>query len=250
MRYDTQLCPLLEKKEIAPGMFDFTLSCPSLAGIAKAGQFAHVAVPCKTLRRPISICDATDTTIRLVFEVRGEGTELLSAIKKGEMVDILAPLGNGFTIPKDKKVVFVGGGIGVPPMLFSAKQAENPIAIIGFRNKDAMILEEDLKKVCEKVYVTTDDGSYGIHGFVTLPLAEIIDDVDLVCACGPTPMLKSIAQIAKEHGKECQISLEERMGCGVGACLVCACKTITDGKEGYAHVCRKGPVFNAEEVVL
>lgn len=250
MKYDTQLCRLVLKKEIAPGMFDFIVECPKLASAAKAGQFAHVAVPGKILRRPISICDADDTNIRLVYEVRGEGTENLSKINEGEYVDVLAPLGTGYNVPKDKKVVFVGGGIGVPPLLYAAKQAINPTAILGFRNKEAMILKKDFEEVCEKVIITTDDGSFGMHGFVTQALQEIIDEVDLVCACGPTPMLKAIAEISKAHSKECQVSLEERMGCGVGACLVCACKTKKDGKENYEHVCKKGPVFNAEEVVF
>lgn len=250
MLYNTQLCKLISKKEIAPGMFDFVVECPELAQKAQAGQFAHVAVEGKTLRRPISICDADENTIRLVFEVRGEGTEIIAKTKEGEFLDVLAPLGKGFNISREKKIAFVGGGIGVPPLLFSAKQAENAIAIIGFRNKDAVILEEDLKRVCQKVYVTTDDGSYATRGFVTQPLEEIIDTVDLVCACGPIPMLKAVAKIAKEHGRECQISLEERMGCGIGACLACACKTKKDGKETYKHVCKHGPVFNAEEVVL
>lgn len=250
MKYNTSNAKLIKKEEIAKGIFDFILECPELAEKAQAGQFAHIAVPGKTLRRPISICDATAETLRIVFQVKGEGTEILSQSKVGDEIDILAPLGHGFTIPEGKKVAFVGGGIGVPPMLYSAKQATDAVAVLGFRNKDAVILTEDFEKVCSKVYVATDDGSAGIHGFTTDILKDIINDVDMICSCGPTPMLKAIAYLCKEYNKPCQVSLEERMGCGIGACLVCACKTLDkNGNVEHSHVCKKGPVYNAEEVV-
>lgn len=250
MKYNTSYAKLVKKEEIADGIFDFTLECPELASKAKAGQFAHIAVTGKTLRRPISICDADENTLRIVFQVKGEGTKILSETKVGDELDVLAPLGHGFEIPEGKKIAFVGGGIGVPPMLYSAKQADSAIAILGFRNKNAVILENDFESVCEKVYVATDDGSYGINGFTTTVLEAIINDVDLVCACGPMPMLKGIAKICKDNNKPCQVSLEERMGCGIGACLVCACKTLDkDGNVEHSHVCKKGPVYNAEEVV-
>ena len=250
MKYDTAYAKLIKKEETAENIFDFVLECPQLAQKAKAGQFAHIAVPGKTLRRPISICDADERNIRIVFQIKGEGTEILSKSKEGDLIDILAPLGHGFDIPKGKRIAFVGGGIGVPPMLFSAKQADDAVAVLGFRNKKAVILTEDFKKVCSEVFVATDDGSFGIHGFTSDILRNIINDIDMVCACGPMPMLKVIAEICKEHNKPCQVSLEERMGCGIGACLVCACKTLDkDGNIEHSHVCKKGPVYNAEEVV-
>lgn len=250
MRYNTAYAKLIKKDEIAENIFDFVLECPPLAEKSRAGQFAHIAVPGKTLRRPISICDADDKNIRIVFQIKGEGTEILSQSKVGDFIDILAPLGHGFDIPKGKRIAFVGGGIGVPPMLFSAKQADDAVAVLGFRNKNAVILTEDFKKVCSEVLVATDDGSFGIHGFTSDILRNIIDDTDMVCACGPTPMLRVIAEICKENNKPCQVSLEERMGCGIGACLVCACKTLDkDGNIEHSHVCKKGPVYNAEEVV-
>jgi len=249
MKYDVELSRLIKKEEIAQGIFDFTVKCPSLAKKAQAGQFAHLAVPGKTLRRPISICDAVGDSLRLVFQVRGQGTEKLAQAKVGDDIDVLAPLGHGFTIPPRGTVAFIGGGIGVPPMLYSGKQAEKAIAILGFRDKAGVILAKDFEEACSQVIVTTDDGSFGLHGFVTDALRTVIDKVDLVCACGPTPMLKAVAAMAREHNTPCQVSMEERMGCGVGACLVCACKTKKDNKEGYSHVCKNGPVFNAEEVV-
>lgn len=249
-RYDSQPFELVEKKELAKGIFDFVLKNSELAKITKPGQFVHVAVPGKTLRRPISVCDVIDDCIRIVFRIKGEGTQILSQAKIGDMLDIIAPLGSGFDIRKNRTYAFIGGGIGTPPMLYSAKQADKSYAILGFANKDAVILCDDFKAAgCETV-VTTDDGSFGIHGFVTDALKDIIDKVDEVCACGPTPMLKAVAAVCRDNGKPCQVSLEERMGCGIGACLVCACKTKNkDGEEEYTHVCKKGPVFNAEEVV-
>ena len=249
MKYDTQNFKLIKNEEIADGIFDWIVENPNLSKLAQPGQFAHVKVPGKTLRRPISICDATENTLRLVFQVKGEGTEIMSKIKTGEEVEILAPLGNGFKVEKGKKYCFIGGGIGVPPMLYAAKQAENPLVITGFRDKSLVVLQEDFKKNGSEVVLTTDDGSAGVHGFVTDVLKERLSDIDEVCACGPIPMLKAISEICK--GKvPCQISLEERMGCGIGACLVCACKTKLNGEDGYTHVCKNGPVYNAEEVVL
>lgn len=251
MKYDAQDCKLVYKAQLTPTIYDFRLENKTLAEITKPGQFAQVAVTGKTLRRPISICDINDDVIRLVFEVRGEGTEILSKTELGENVNIIAPLGNGFNINPDKKAAFIGGGIGVPPMLYSAKQCgKNATVITGFRDKDAIILSDDFKNAGCNLIVTTDDGSFGIHGFVTQPLGEIIKDIDLICACGPTPMLKNIAKFAKENNVECQVSLEQRMACGVGACLGCAVLVnCGDGTQKYKHVCKDGPVFNSEEVV-
>lgn len=249
MKYDAQLFTLTKKEEIADGIFDFTVENGAIAQITRPGQFAHILVPGKTLRRPISVCDVQNDALRLVFEVKGDGTRLLSQTQIGQTLDILAPLGHGFSIEKTQRTAFIGGGIGVPPMLLSARQSAHAVAILGFRSKSQVILKEDFEAAGCETIVTTDDGSFGIHGLVTDVLRRRIDDIDAVCACGPIPMLKAVAALAKEYKKPCQVSLEERMGCGVGACLVCACKTRINGKEDFAHVCKDGPVFHAEEVV-
>ena len=153
MKYEIVNATLLKKEEIATGIFDFLLECPSVSKKALAGQFVHIAVPSKTLRRPISICDADENTIRIVLQVKGEGTKILSESKVGDKIDILAPLGHGFTIEKTEKIAFIGGGIGVPPMLYSARQCDNAVAILGFRNKEMVILEKDFQEVCKEVYV-------------------------------------------------------------------------------------------------
>lgn len=251
MKYDVKLCEIVRRAVIAEDTYDYTVSAPELAVVAEPGQFAHIYVPGKTLRRPISICDIDKAagTLRFVFQVRGAGTADLAKFEVGDHFDILAPLGHGFSVETDKKALFVGGGIGVPPLLGAAKHyGENATVAIGFRNKDYVILEEDFKAAGCDTRVATDDGSYGHHGLVI----DLIRDVkpDIICACGPMVMLRAVANFAKENGIRCEISLEERMACGIGACLGCAVEL--NGEEGtyMGHVCKDGPVFAAERVVL
>lgn len=247
---------VVSKKNLAKNVFDFTIDAKNIADLALAGQFVHIKVDGFMLRRPISICevDKENGTIRFVFEIRGEGTEKLSQVNKGDNLDVMGPLGKGFTIlPADKKAVVVGGGIGVPPMVEVAKNyGENATAIIGFRSANAVILDEDFKNMGANLMLCTDDGTMGRKGFVTEALKERLEQgkVDIIQACGPHMMLKGVVALANEYGVPCEVSLEERMGCGVGACLVCACKTVKDGKEYLSHVCKDGPVFKAEDVIL
>lgn len=248
-KYDAQPFVLVEKQEIAKNIFDFKLENHELAPMAKPGQFVHIAIPGKILRRPISVCDACGDVIRIVFRIKGEGTEVLSQADVGEKLNLIAPLGNGFVLDKDRTYAFVGGGIGVPPLLFAARQVKRSFAVLGFANSDSIILRNDFESACCQTVITTDDGSFGFHGLVTDALKSVISKVDEVCACGPTPMLRAVAMLCMENHIPCQVSLEERMGCGIGACLVCACKTQHNGEENYSHVCKDGPVFNAEEVV-
>lgn len=249
--------PVLERTEIAKGIFSYVISCPEAAAASKAGQFVHIRAEGFTLRRPISICEINKEkgTLRIVFEVRGSGTDTLSQLDAGDKMDMIAPLGNGFTIkdfPEDKNIVVVGGGIGVPPMCGVSSEYKNVKAIIGFRSKDKVILENDLKRIGVEVTVCTDDGSYGEKGLVTVPLEKELEkgNTAMIYACGPTPMLKAVAESAKKYGVPCEVSLEERMACGVGACVGCACNIRRDGKDLILRVCKDGPVFKAEEVVL
>lgn len=253
MKFDAQDFVLCEKQQLTSTIYDFRLKNAEIAEITRPGQFAHILVPGKTLRRPISVCDVNGDTIRIVFEVRGEGTAILSESKIGDTINMIAPLGRGFDIPSGRRVAFIGGGIGVPPMLYSARRAAMmgcEVTIInGFRDRKAVILTEDFKALGCRVIETTDDGSYGIHGFVTTPLADIIGGLDMVCACGPTPMLKNISALAQKNGVDCFVSLEQRMACGVGACLGCAVEIKrNDGTTTYKHVCKDGPVFDSKEV--
>lgn len=255
MKYTQGKYPLIKKESIAKEIYSFTILCPAIAEITKVGQFVHILPNGYTLRRPISICgiDKSKGTLRVVFEVRGDGTKELSETQTGEFIDMIAPLGSGFNLNEDiKRVILIGGGIGTPPMLPLAEiYGKNATVITGFRNASAVILQDDFKKTGAETVLCTDDGSTGIKGLVTNPLEDILksEKVDLICACGPTPMLKAITKLADTFNIECQISLEERMGCGIGACLVCACKINKNGEEQMLHVCKNGPVFNSKEVV-
>lgn len=242
-------------EQLSPLGYRFTIACPQVAKTAKAGQFVHIRCEGFMLRRPISICsiDPMEDSITIVFEVRGEGTHWLATRKAGDPIDMMAPLGNGFALlPPDKKAILIGGGIGTPPMVGLAEHyGKNAHAIIGFRSKEAVLLEDTLAATGAALSLCTDDGSAGHKGFVTDILSQCLetDKPDILYACGPTPMLKAVAALAKTHKVRCQLSLEERMGCGVGACLVCVCK-IKEANGEIAHkcVCKNGPVFEAEEV--
>lgn len=255
MKYTQGKYLITNKQAIAKDMFSFEISCPEIAAVAVPGQFVHIRIGNFTLRRPISICGINKNkgTLRIVFEIRGEGTSEIAKLNDGDVVDILAPLGHGFTVdPEFKKVILIGGGIGTPPMLPLAEFYGNKaVAITGFRNSSAVILQEELKASGAETILCTDDGSAGIHGFVTEPFSKLAENggIDAVFACGPMPMLKGIAALCKEKNIFCEISLEERMACGIGACLGCACRTIRNDEEYFAHVCKDGPVFNAEEVL-
>ena len=256
MKYTQGKYLIVDKKAIAKNIYDFEISCKAVAEIAHCGQFVHIAAAGFSLRRPISICgiDKKKGTLRLVFEVRGKGTEKISELRKGDLIDMIAPLGKGFKIlEKGKKAICIGGGIGTPPMLSVAREyAENATVISGFRTASIAILQEDFKAQGNNTIRCTDDGTAGRKGFVTDALRDCLKEEkpDIIYACGPNVMLKAVAEIAKENDVYCQVSLEERMGCGVGACLVCACKTVKDGEEYFAHVCKDGPVFSSEEVIF
>jgi len=186
-----------------------------------------------------------------VFEVKGQGTLWLSRREPGDALDILGPLGNGFYFP-DGNIIVVGGGLGSPPILFAAQSARSGVtAILGFRDKSRVLLVSEFKDVCDEVYLTTDDGSLGICGQVTLPLEELIKKggFGAVLACGQHAMQHAVSKLCEQYKIPCQVLLEERMGCGVGACLVCACATRKNGREYMSRVCKDGPVFDAGEVV-
>ena len=247
-------CRVVANTRLGEGLYALTMHAPAICAQAQCGQFVHIACgEGNLLRRPISICGWQGDALRVVFQTKGEGTKWLAARQAGDVLDVLGPLGHGFGVAAlGAKPVLIGGGIGVPPMLQTAKAAKDagaqPRAVLGFRNRGAVILEADFQAVCE-TFVTTDDGSYARHGFVTDVLKELLAGATGVAACGPKPMLKAIAALAEDAGLPCQVSMEERMGCGIGACLVCACALKAEnGGTRYGHVCKDGPVFDAKEV--
>lgn len=247
---------VMQLSALGASLFRMELSLPSICRKAQSGQFLHIACGEENLlRRPISICDtnAESGRMTIVFEAKGAGTQWLSRCKAGDPIDVLGPLGNGFDIAAlGAAPVLIGGGIGVPPMLMTAKAcAQNSAAvrtIAGVRDRAHVILEAEFSMF--QPIICTDDGSYGRHGFVTDALKELLPTASGIAACGPKPMLRAVAQLAKAAGLPCQVSMEERMGCGIGACLVCACTLKgEDGSTKYGHVCKDGPVFKAEEVL-
>jgi dihydroorotate dehydrogenase electron transfer subunit len=225
-----------------------------IAAAAKPGQF--VSLYCKDgsrlLPRPISICEINDNegTLRFVFRLVGEGTKEIATYKVGDAITIMGPLGNGFTL-EGKKAILIGGGIGIPPMLELAKQLDIEKSIVlGYR--DVTFMDQEFEPYGD-VYVATEDGSKGVKGNVIDAIREHEIDADIIFACGPTPMLRGIKAYAEEHGIKAQLSLEERMACGIGACLACVCKTKEVDHHTHVHntrICKEGPVFYAQEVEL
>ena len=213
--------------------------------LKRSGQFVNIKIEGLYLRRPISVCDFCDGKMTLIYKVVGEGTEIMSKMQKGEELDILVGLGNGFDHTKSgNRTVLIGGGVGIPPLYNLCKrlisQGKEVSVILGFNTKDEIFYENEFKALGAQTFVTTVDGSCGIKGFVTDALKDI--DYDYFYTCGPEPMFKAIEKIAKTSG---QYSFEERMGCGFGACMGCSCRT----KYGNKRICKDGPVLEREEII-
>ena len=285
-----EIAVVLDQNAHGRGIYDLTLKTTNIAKAAKAGQFVSVYSNdrSKLLPRPISLCgiDRDEDTIRLVYSVTGEntGTEEFSKLVMGDKIRILGPLGNGFTVEPGKKAFLIGGGIGVPPMLQLAKDINSGVVqtsgtvdtntqekgqteekqinghgkkicdmniIMGYRDENTFLLDE-FKEQADS-FVATEDGSVGTKGNVIDAIKENGLEADVIYACGPMPMLRALKAYAMEHDMECYVSMEERMACGIGACLACVCKT--KDKDSHSNVnnkriCKEGPVFNAKEVEL
>ncbi len=212
--------------------------------ITACGQFINIQLDGLYLRRPISVCDCDETAVTIIYKVVGKGTEQMSKMAVGDTLDVLTGLGNGYDLSlSGDKPVLLGGGVGVPPLYMLAKklkeQGKDVSVILGFNNKSEVFYEQEFKDLGCDVTVTTVDGSYGIKGFVTNAYP---DDYTYFYTCGPEPMLKAIYKTSKTSG---QMSFEERMGCGFGACMGCSCKTIA----GYKRICKDGPVMLKEEIL-
>lgn len=260
-----EIAVVVDQSSLGNGIYDLTLKTDKIAKAAKAGQFVSVYSndKSKLLPRPISLCgiNRDDDTIRLVYRVTGEGTgtEEFSKLVRGDKVRILGPLGNGFTVQPGKKAFLIGGGIGVPPMLQLAKDInagiDNAVCdmniVMGYRDENTFLLDEFKEQAAS--FVATEDGSVGTKGNVIDAIKENALEADVIYACGPMPMLRALKAYAAEHDMDCFISMEERMACGIGACLACVCKT--KDKDAHSNVnnkriCKEGPVFDAKEVEL
>lgn len=255
---------LLKKEELKPGIFKFSVQADEILKTAKAGNFIEIRVNDDIepfLRRPISIhnIDKENGILEFIFQEKGKGTKILSAKREGELIDIIGPLGFGtFKYSNFEKLAIIGGGIGVFPLYELAKCAKlenkNVNTYLGFRNKDLVVLEDEFKNVSNTLTITTDDGSYAEKGYAIDFLKKDIEDgkIDSIYACGPLPMLRAVRELAINKNIPCQISLEEKMACGLGVCLGCAVKTSASPEDApeYWHVCKAGPVFEAKNVEI
>ena len=248
------LATVLANAPIAEGVYSMTFSAGTPMPV-RAGQFVNLGVGdgAHLLRRPIAICKAEGENITVCYQLKGEGTRLLSRLPVGGKVSVLLPLGNGFFVrEEEKKIALVGGGVGIFPMISVLREyvpkGKEIYSYIGFRNKNAVCCLDGLEK-STALTVVTDDGSYGKKMNAVQAFATDMDRVkpDVVLSCGPVPMLRALKEVMQGTGIPCYVSLEERKGCGIGACLVCVCNK-TDG--AHARVCKDGPVFNIEEVIL
>ncbi|MBR0289306.1 MAG: dihydroorotate dehydrogenase electron transfer subunit [Selenomonadaceae bacterium] len=237
---------ILSNEEVAEKIFRLIVDAPELAKISRAGQFVQVKISDEfTLRRPLGIASTADGKIKIFYRVVGRGTENLSARRVGETLNILGALGNGYT-PRDGKILLVGGGMGMAPLLCAAENFSADV-LIGGRTKDEVTFwQEEFRPHVEKIFITTDDGSYAKKGFVIDLLPEVLsaENYSAIYTCGPEIMMRGVAKFAAEKNIPCEVSFEKRMACGLGACLSCSIDTV----DGRKKVCKDGPIFDAQKV--
>lgn len=237
------LFSIVSNTPLTDSVYKMVLSGDTSA-ITAPGQFVNIQLTGKFLRRPISVCDYDAQTLTIVYKVVGKGTEQMAAMAAGETLDILTGLGNGYDLaPAGDRPVLLGGGVGVPPLYHLAKRllalGKEVTVVLGFNTASEIFYEKEFQALGCKVFVTTVDGSYGKKGFVTDALPE---DYTYFYTCGPEPMLKAVYRTTNTSG---QMSFEQRMGCGFGACMGCSCKTLTGNK----RICKEGPVMRKEEIL-
>ncbi len=250
------MATVVANQACGPGIHLLELTCAAALPAIAPGQFAFLRPRHGDifLRRPLGVHEAEGTRLRLLFDVVGRGTAALAAVQPGQELDLLLPLGHPFEIPPPPALpVLVAGGLGLPPLHFLARQlhaAQRPFRMLyGARTAARLVLADDLAALCPQLRLFTDDGSAGEHAQITAGLADLPPQAHLL-VCGPTPMMRAVASAAAQAGLACQVSLEERMACGLGVCMGCVCRTRNaDGQEGRARVCVEGPVFPAQEVL-
>lgn len=235
---------ITENTALTKNVFRMRLSGDT-SDITASGQFVNIKLDGFFLRRPISVCDSIEGELTLVYKVVGKGTEYMSKMLPGDKLDILTGLGNGYNLEKSgDSPLLVGGGVGVPPLFRLAKElvalGKEVTVILGFNTKDEVFYEDEFKALGAKVLVATVDGSYGTHGFVTDAMKGL--SYTYFYSCGPEPMLKALYNASASDG---EMSFEERMGCGFGACMGCSCKTVSGNK----RICKEGPVLAKEDII-
>lgn len=247
---------ILSNEKIAFNIYSMTIRTAEIASEADAGQFVELYTGRQDLLlpRPISICeiDTRSGSIRLVYQVVGEGTKLFSDLRKGDTIKVMGPCGNGYVLEEYKSIALIGGGIGTPPLLETAKRlreintAADITAILGYRTEPFLISE--FERCCD-VHIATDDGSCGFHGNVVDLLRELKLKPNIIYSCGPKIMLKNLSKFADEKNILCFVSMEERMACGIGACVGCAVKVHYRDSFVYKKVCVDGPVFDSKDII-
>lgn len=243
MKGSAEMLEIMSNDLVAENVYKMVL-CGDLSNVTKPGQFVNIKIDGLYLRRPISVCDKEGDFLTIIYKVVGKGTEKMSRMGKGKKLDVLTGLGNGYSVQESGNApLLLGGGVGVPPLLWLAKklvsEGKKVTAAIGFNSKKEVFLENELRDAGADVFVATADGSYGSKGFVTDIMPQ---EYSYFYACGPEPMLKAVYDKTCTSG---QLSFEERMGCGFGACMGCSCKT----KYGFKRICKEGPVLSKEEII-
>ncbi|MDO5376621.1 dihydroorotate dehydrogenase electron transfer subunit [Staphylococcus rostri] len=249
---------VISNEQIADRIYELKVAGPVVDALKQPGQFVHIKAGQGTqhmLRRPISICeiDPANQSFTMLFRAEGAGTQKIAALRQGDELDILAPLGNGFPVEKAKqKALLVGGGIGVPPLYELSKQLNargiETVHVLGFRSQKDVFYQAQFEALGE-THIVTEDGSLGTQGFVTTVIDKLPVDYDIYYTCGPKPMLKALTELDTLKDVPGYISLEERMGCGIGACYACVCH-VPESPTDYVKVCTDGPVFEKGTVIL
>ncbi|MBQ3337224.1 MAG: dihydroorotate dehydrogenase electron transfer subunit [Selenomonadaceae bacterium] len=237
---------ILSNEEVAEKIFRLTVDAPELAENSRAGQFVQVKISDDfTLRRPLGIASAAGGKVKIFYRAVGRGTEKLSARRAGETLNILGALGNGYS-DFGGKILLAGGGMGMAPLLCAAEKFSADVLIGGRTRGEVVFWQEEFRPLVEKIFITTDDGSYHKKGFVTDFLPEILaaENYSAILTCGPEIMMRGVARLAAEKNLPCEVSFEKRMACGLGACLSCSIDTV----DGRKKVCKDGPIFDARKV--
>lgn len=237
---------IVENRPLTPNVYRMTIEGDT-QWITRPGQFVNIEIEGLYLRRPISVCDYSQSDITLIYKVVGRGTEAMSRMQAGQTLDVLTGLGNGFNADIEcHRPLLVGGGVGVPPLYRLAKdliaRGRKVSVVLGFNTAAEVFYADEFRALGADVYVSTADGSFGVKGFVTDAIRDKGIDFDYFYACGPLPMLRALCQACATPG---ELSFEERMGCGFGACMGCSCKTLTGNK----RICKEGPVMKREEII-
>ena len=258
MQFYKELAEIISREQVAEDTFRFTVKAPGIASTSRPGQFVMVRTGeglDPLLRRPFSIHQVADGgLVQILFKVIGKGTQALADMESGRNMDILGPIGHGFTLANDSQHFLVGGGIGIAPLLFLARRIlkkSEPFSVrvfLGARTKEEIVfLAEEFESMGLSVETTTEDGSFGKQGLVTELMRDLqLEKPVMIYGCGPYPMLRAVANICRKNSWGCQVSLETMMACGLAACLGCAVQRAD--MKGYVHVCKDGPVFDMDDV--